>query len=80
MGGKKLNNKLIDYISNLKTHGIMNDQNLNAKVIYVDEQAINRAAIQMNFEDIDIGNNLILIEDGHKVVSFFSTLMQSIET
>ena len=41
MGGtmgesKKLNNKLIDFIANLKMHGIMKDLNLNAKVIFVD--------------------------------------------
>ena len=32
----KLNNKLTDFIANLKTHGIIKDLNLNAKIIFVD--------------------------------------------
>ena len=77
---KELNENLVDFILNLRTHGIMKELNLNAKIVYVDEQLSNRASIQINFEDMDIVNNLILINDGHKVVSFFSTLIKSIET
>ena len=58
----------------------MKELNLTAKIVYVDEQFSNRAAMQINFEDMDIGKNLILKKDGHKVVNFFSTLVKCIET
>jgi hypothetical protein len=51
---------------------------MGVQIVYVDEQFSNRAAMQINFEDMDIGKNLILKKDGHKVVSFFSTLINAL--
>lgn len=36
--------------------------------------------MQMNFENMDVRDNVILIEDGHRVVSYFNTLIKTIET
>ena len=77
---KKLNNTLIEFIANLKKHGIIKEPNLSTKVIYVDGQSFNRDAMLMNFEDMEIRNRLILVEDGHKTVNLFTTLLKNIET
>ena len=58
----------------------MDDPDPDAKVIFVDTESLNRATMQLNFEDLEIGSDLILIDDGDNVVNFFSKMLKNIVT
>ena len=58
----------------------MDDPDPDAKVIFVDTESLNRATMQLNFEDLEIGSDLILIDDRDNVVNFFSKMLKNIVT
>ena len=60
--GKAVNdhNNLILFITKLRSLNLLSKSNANSTVVYADDQFVNREAMRMNFEDMDIGCNLIL--------------------
>ena len=53
---------------------------MNSTIVYADDSFVNREAMRMNLEDMDIAYNLIMFQDGLEAVNYFNQLLEDLQT
>ena len=64
------------FLTLLQQNGLLDgDRNLG-QIVYADDQFINQQSMQLNFEDIGLGDKLTLYSNGQDVVQHFDDLLK----
>ena len=66
---QSLNRNLLAFLETLKSFGLPSTE--TGKVVYADDQFINQQSMKMNFTDVGILDQLVLLSDGQEVVDHF---------
>ena len=63
------NRNLLTFLDTLRNSGLLSTE--TGKVVYADDQFINQQSMKMNFTDVGILDQLVLLSDGQEVVDYF---------
>ena len=63
------NRNLLAFLDTLRNFGLLSTE--KGKVVYADDQFINQQSMKMNFTDVGILDQLVLLSDGQEVVDYF---------
>ena len=72
------NNNLIQFLTLLRSLNLLAQKNVNSTIVYADDSFVNREAMRINLEDMEIAINLIMFQDGLETINYFNELLEDL--